>query len=95
MKLREKSIIVLEALFNGQELEVEISVGIKHKIALIDNSLKIIALKSDGGLNNFEEVYLSCNLSINSFIDMCNRIPDKDIVVICANLTLNKINKKR
>ena len=95
MKLREKSIIVLEALFNGQELEVEISVGIKHKIALIDNSLKIIALKSDDSLNNFEEVYLSCDLSINSFIDMCNKIPDKDVAIICANLALNKINKKR
>lgn len=95
MKLREKSIIVLEALFNGQELEVEISVGIKHKIALIDNSLKIIALKSGDSLNNFEEVYLSCDLSINSFIDMCNKIPDKDVAIICANLALNKINKKR
>jgi len=95
MKLREKSIIVLEALFNGHKLEVEISVGIKHKIALIDNSLKIIALKSGDSLNNFEEVYLSCDLSINSFIDMCNKIPDKDVAIICANLALNKINKKR
>ena len=45
--MREKTLIVLEGLFAGQEIEVEICKGIKHKIALIDNSLVTVALKTN------------------------------------------------
>jgi len=92
--IREKISIVLEGLFAGQEIEVEICKGIKHKIALIDNSLVIVALKTNSD-NKTEKVYLTSDLSFNDFINMCNNISEKDATIIAANTALIKTNKQK
>ncbi len=94
--MREKTLIVLEGLFAGQEIEVEICKGIKHKIALIDNSLVIVALKTNSDNKDVtEKVYLTSNLSFNDFINMCNNMSEKDATIIAANTALIKINNKK
>jgi hypothetical protein len=94
--IREKTSIVLEGLFTGQEIEVEICKGIKHKIALIDNSLVIVALKTNSDNKDVtEKVYLTSNLSFNDFINMCNNMSEKDATIIAANTALIKINNKK
>jgi len=91
--MREKTLIVLEGLFAGQEIEVEICKGIKHKIALIDNSLVTVALKTNSDNKELsEKVYLTSDLSFNDFINMCNNI--KADVIKAANTALIKNNKR-
>ena len=94
--IREKTSIVLEGLFAGQEIEVEICKGIKHKIALIDDSLVIVALKTNSDNKDVtEKVYLTSDLSFNDFINMCNNMSEKDATIIAANTALIKINNKK
>ena len=94
--MREKTLIFLEGLFAGQEIEIEISKGIKHKIALIDNSLVIIELKTNSDNKELsEKVYLTSNLSFNDFINMCNNMSEKDATIIAANTALSKLITKR
>lgn len=94
--MREKTLIVLEGLFAGQEIEIEICKGIKHKIALIDDSLVIVALKTNSDNKDVtEKVYLTSDLSFNDFINMCNNISEKDATIIAANTTLIKTNNKK
>jgi len=94
--MREKTLIVLEGLFAGQEIEVEICKGIKHKIALIDNSLVIVALKTNSDNKDItEKVYLTSDISLNQFINMCNNMSEKDATIIAANTTLIKTNNKK
>lgn len=94
--MREKTLIVLEGLFAGQEIEVEICKGIKHKIALIDNSLVIVALKTNSDNKDItEKVYLTSDISLNQFINMCNNMSEKDATIIAANTALIKINNKK
>ena len=91
--MREKTLIVLEGLFAGQEIEVEICKGIKHKIAIIDNSLVTVALKTNSDNKELsEKVYLTSDLSFNDFINMCNNI--KADVIKAANTALIKNNKR-
>ena len=79
--MREKTLIVLERLFAGQEIEIEISKGIKHKIALIDNSLVIIELKTNSDNKELsEKVYLTSDLSFNDFIKNKYQIAHGDII---------------
>ena len=92
--MREKTLIVLEGLFAGQEIEIEICKGIKHKITLIDNSLVIVALKTNSDNKDVtEKVYLTSDLSFNDFINMCNNISEKDAMIIAANTALIKTKK--
>ena len=92
--MREKTSIVLEGLFAGQEIEVEICKGIKHKIALIDNSLVIVALKTNSDNKDItEKVYLTSDISLNQFINMCNNMSEKDATIIAANTALIKTKK--
>jgi hypothetical protein len=91
--MREKTLIVLEGLFAGQEIEIEICKGIKHKIAIIDNSLVTVALKTNSDNKELsEKVYLTSDLSFNDFINMCNNI--KADVIKAANTALIKNNKR-
>ncbi len=91
MKLREKSIIVLEALFQGQEIELEITPKIKHRITMDNDELKIIALQVSK--DSQEEVLLGCQLEVNEFIKICNKLSDEEISIIAANIALNKSRK--
>ena len=94
--MREKTLIVLEGLFAGQEIEIEICKGIKHKIALIDNSLVIVALKTNSDNKDItEKVYLTSDISLNQFINMCNNMSEKDATIIAANTALSKLITKR
>jgi hypothetical protein len=95
MKLREKTLIFLEGLFAGQEIEVEMCKGIKHKITLIENSLVIVALKTNSENKEIiEKVYLTSDISLNQFIDICNTMSDNNISIIAGNTTLIKTNKQ-
>jgi hypothetical protein len=77
VKLHKKILTILERLFAGQEIEVELCKGIKHKIALIENSLVITALKTNSGNKEIiENVYLTSDISFNQFIDMCNNMSE-------------------
>jgi len=91
VKLREKSIIVLEALFQGQEIELEITPKIKHRITMDNDELKIIALQVSK--DSQEEVLLGCQLEVNEFIKICNKLSDEEISIIAANIALNKSRK--
>lgn len=93
MELRQKTIIVLEGLFNGQELEVEIVKGCKYKIRIIDDRLVIVALKTSVDKEP-EKVYLTCDVTLSDFISMCNELSDDEVVLIAATTTLLKIGKK-
>ena len=94
--MREKTLIVLEGLFAGQEIEVEICKRIKHKNALIDNSLVTVALKTNSDNKEiYKKVYLTSDISLNQFINMCNNMSEKDATIIAANTTLIKTNNKK
>jgi hypothetical protein len=75
MKLHEKSKKiknVLDHLFNGQELEIEICKGLKQKIVMRNNKLKITSIEPYNQPKL--KVDLTCDISLNQFIELCNKV---------------------
>lgn len=96
MNVREKTLIVLENLFQGHELEIEIVDGIKHRIILYKKELKIIAIKTNSKNEILDEVFLECDISLNDFIKICDKISNKEIATIAASnvMTCYKASKR-
>ena len=93
MKLREKSIIVLEALFQGQEIALQILPDEKLTVGLSeDNELYFNGVRISNN-TNYDIEPLSLDISINEFIKVCNKLTDGEAFLIASNTALNKSRK--
>ncbi len=95
MKQREKSVIVLEGLFQGQEIALQILPNEKLTVGLSeDNRLYFNGVRVSNG-TNYETVPLLLDMSVNEFIKVCNKLTDDEVAIIAANTTLTKTNKQK
>lgn len=90
---RPKWEIILSAMNRGQEVEVDGFV-----FTMFDNILHLRlmrATKSGPYKSSFAEpVWVVSDLPLNTFISMCEDVPDDDITTLCMNMALNEINRK-
>lgn len=72
--MQNNIIVILEHLFNGQELEIEITKSIKHVIKYdpVKKLIKVIQIQF--GNNEPTKVHLSSQLRLNQFIQICNNM---------------------
>lgn len=93
--MREKSVIVLEALHNG----ITVNMDDREFCLDDDNILAIIGYRYNDNANLDDEpdekILLPCDLPVGLFINMCNKLTDDEIAVIVGNLTLKKGVKER
>ena len=88
MKLREKSIIVLEALFQGHIIELK-EIG---RVGL--STLNEFYLEAENMTG--ESIGLPLNtISLDAFIRICNKLTDDEAFLIASNTALNKSRKAR
>lgn len=66
---KEKIMFVLEKLFAGETIELKFKSNIRHKIILHNNKLMITSINDI----QLEDDPLTCDISLNDFIDMCGR----------------------
>lgn len=67
---KEKVMYILEKLFSGQVIEYNITPKIKHRMILRNDRLMLISI-NDIQLN---DTYLTCDITLNNFIELCNKI---------------------
>ena len=77
-----KPSVVLTALLNGQQVQLG-----NHFWCLSEEyDLCMVALTSSG-----EERLLSNPMDLGEFIRLCNQLSDEAVVIISADITLNKL----
>jgi len=97
MKLREKTLIVLEGLFVGQEIELPMINHQKDKIALLKDKQLYFVNDDQYQIKNGERTPIAIGLdsfSINDFIKTCDKLTDDEVAIIAANTALIKTNNK-
>ena len=97
MKTRNKSLCVLEALFQGYRIklkygEVEYEFYWDVDRLCVDFEGEIISDKI--GKKTYHTLGFP-NISLSLFVKMCNKKMDDEIFIINANMALTKINKNR
>jgi len=91
MKLREKSIIVLEALFAGQIIKFE-TIG---QVGLSENNEVYLEGYIERNGKKQSMCFSLDDMTVNSFIKMCNKLTDDEAFIIASQTALTKINKRR
>jgi hypothetical protein len=91
---KHKSVLILKALLDGTQIE---SKETGHTFVIVKdekdrNRFCCTAQKVQGSA--VEEVFLPVEFTIDAFLDFCENISDEQIVQICANAVLKKINQK-
>jgi hypothetical protein len=92
---KHKSEIVLRALLNGMEVDIDGSTYVYLPKALDLNLDSCIAIKACSRTVNTEPVCYPVDISLSVFIGKCENIPDERIAIIAANLALINSQPKR
>ena len=86
-----KSIIVLRALLQGQTLDL-----FGEETRLVDNQICMKTMKIVMGPNENprpQEIWLSTEVSLRGFLQMCEDLTDDDAMIIAANTALTEIRR--
>lgn len=83
MMERPKSVIVLEALLEGQQVKFP---NDEHTYMYLEDMLGVTASRTDSARPGWsEEVLLKVDLDITDFVKLCNKMSDEEVFVIgCA-----------
>ena len=82
----EKTIKVLQVLDSGLTVKIQ-----GNDYCMDDDNNIGVALYDEKGNENGKMIHIS--YSINTFIGICDKIPDIDMFSICANKVLSNLNK--
>jgi hypothetical protein len=88
---RPKSVIVLGLLHEGYPVTFD-----GREYWLVDGRLGIKGTRHSGSLMEaaVEEVFLYVEVSLDSFIQMCDKLTDEDVSLMVANKALTDIKRK-
>lgn len=82
--IRPKAVTLLNALLIGLVVTIE-----DHRWAIYDNRLCIV------GESNGEEVYLAADLTLDSFIQLAEKLTNEEVFLLNAQIVLNrKLNRR-
>jgi len=83
-----KTLVVLKALLQGQELEY---LGIP--ISILQEAQIVFKLQKSDSLHSktWEDHFVKCDITLNEFIMWINHMSDDEINIIAANVALNDL----
>jgi len=84
--MKHNAVIVLKSLFAG----IPVKVDNEDWYLSDDNNICVKRVQESAGEKN--DVYLKIDISLSSFINMCDKMSDDDVYIISSNKVLNEIN---
>lgn len=93
MPKRPKAIIILEALLEGQPV---LFPDDDHTYMYLDGVFGVTATRTNTARpDEEEEVLLGVDMSLSSFIKLCETIPNSDVFIIGCNTVMRRTNRIR
>jgi len=92
MELRHPSVILLEALLEGQPIHLPDD---DHEYLYVDGAFGVPATKTDTKTGQTEEVLLKVDLDLANFIRSCEKLPFKDVYLIGCGTVLRRLNRRK
>lgn len=100
--MKHAAIIVLEALMEGQELEIEFPPDLKLLVAIVEtddagHKLCHIMRRIDTKRPDEEpeKVYMRLDVSVNQLLTYADTLSDDELFIIASNTSLSRMSKER
>lgn len=94
MKIRNKTIVILEALFKGHRIKLNMC-DLEYEFYWNEDRLVVDFERQVPGKASIPYPIGFPDLSLTSFVKMCNRKTNKEIIIINTNVSLTEFNKNR
>lgn len=88
--MKPKAIIVLEALYEGLEVDID-----RYRLVMENGAIYHKGMKINLHTNAKSEVLLGTDLELNGFLLICELLSEKELFAIAGNITLNRIKHHR
>ncbi len=102
--MKRASVILLEALFAGQEIEMQLSKDLKLTFAIVETEDKgwqlchiMYRYNTETPLETQEpeKQYMIADLSVNQLLRYAETLSDEDLFIISSNTAMRKMSKDR
>lgn len=87
IKRTPKYLQVLKALRAGMEVKLGTE---SVPYVMYENQIGVFGVRTNTKDNSKEEIFLHCDLDLNCFIRLCDKITDEEITIMIANIVLNR-----